>query len=277
MSPSNNGLDNPDLAEASNTSSMALPGLRRLDKRLEAIFQWASLSQYDDIYDLCCDHGRLGIHLHRNFPEARVHLVDQVPKIIHALKSKFHYLDQNNIRFTCAKAEALSFDITGRKLFIIAGVGGETAIEILNSLLEKIHNKRRLSGAVDTNGVNTVSRDLPTIDFIISPNSHVYHLRKYLRLKRLSLVDEAFIQSNGRYHEHLWLKYSTDALGMNSESLPIVSAVGEKIWQLPSAIHKDYIQKLLQHYTRVSQHHACEMSKEALVEYKKLQCQLFSS
>ncbi len=58
----------------------------KLSLRLATAFE-NSLPGYP-LWDICCDHGLLGIHalMSKNFPE--VHFVDQVPKIMSSLSAK---------------------------------------------------------------------------------------------------------------------------------------------------------------------------------------------
>jgi tRNA (adenine22-N1)-methyltransferase len=83
----------------------------KLTPRLQTIFN--SLMLGKPVWDLCCDHGYLGLrcYLSKQFPE--VHFVDQVEEIITSLEVKFreNYSDIQNptkISFIAMAGEKLT-------------------------------------------------------------------------------------------------------------------------------------------------------------------------
>lgn len=90
------------------------------------------------IWDMCCDHGLLGLRALAREEFGEVHFVDQVPSIMKGLELKLQSLSSQGLlnfyQLHCQKAESLSVPIEGS--CIIAGVGGKTISIILSSLHE---------------------------------------------------------------------------------------------------------------------------------------------
>lgn len=110
----------------------------KLSNRIQFIFD--QLLPGKPVWDLCCDHGYLGLQAYRSglFPE--VCFVDQVPTIITALKSKFlneYPIESQSIKvnFISSPGEEITHEIHGS--LVIAGVGAHTIVKILESLCEK--------------------------------------------------------------------------------------------------------------------------------------------
>lgn len=107
---------------------MALP---TLSPRLQALFD--GLLPGEPVWDVCCDHGYLGIAALRsgNFPE--VHFVDQVPSIIRNLQERlFKSKYPEKIFFHAMDANTFQAPVGGN--LVIAGIGGVNMIQILQRL-----------------------------------------------------------------------------------------------------------------------------------------------
>ena len=101
-----------------------------------------SALQNDSFWDLCCDHGHVGIgalvlkNQEKSFTS--VYFVDQVSHIMNSLQLKIdHLYNKPNIPYALYSlpAEDLEVELTGTVL--IAGVGGFTIRKILSSLISK--------------------------------------------------------------------------------------------------------------------------------------------
>ncbi|NOT78071.1 MAG: hypothetical protein HOP07_03600 [Bacteriovoracaceae bacterium] len=101
-----------------------------------------SALQNDSFWDLCCDHGYVGLgalvlnNHEKSFTS--VYFVDQVSHIMKSLQLRIdHLYNKPNIPYAlyCLPAEDLDVDLTGTVL--IAGVGGFTIKKILSNLLSK--------------------------------------------------------------------------------------------------------------------------------------------
>lgn len=226
--------------------------VRRLGSRLEHIFHWIqSVDEYDYIWDLCCDHGRLGLHLHQHNPKANIYLVDKVVKIVDKLIEDYRHLNSGRLHFQSADVCELSIPAEKRTLVILAGVGGQNTITMLSSILNRLS-------------------DGDVLEFILSPNAHVFELRQFLRLKGFELIKEEFVGENGFYHEHIWLGYTHPiASGELGVEYPEVSAVGESLWKEMTDAKNAYLNKLVSHYQRMLDNGDKGISKAALDAYSR--------
>ena len=194
--------------------------MNRLGKRLTALRD-AVTEDYNDIWDVCCDHGFLGESLLALKRAKRIYLVDQLPVITHQLEARFsQYPKDQYVVFTCA-AEELVFNKKQKTLAIISGVGGETVVDILSAL--------------------ALSNDLENIDFLLSPANQAYELRAYLRQQHYGLIKESVVFERRRGYELLLVR--ADHL------LPPISEVGS-VWDLKHHHHRKHLEGLLAHYRK---------------------------
>lgn len=206
------------------------PIVRRLGVRLQHLYHWAEAAgPFADIWDLCCDHGRLGLHIYqaqRGAPpsqRSRVHLNDCVPHIIEKLQHGYAEWMGEHLSIECRDAGDIVLPESGRQLIVLAGVGGVTIAGILRSLLFR-----------------NETQQLPPIDLLLSPNRHAFDLRLFLREHPFVLLQEAFVTEKGSHHEHLHLRLHA------SGEKP--SLVGEALWQPLTSDKRDYIKAQIGHY-----------------------------
>jgi len=106
----------------------------KLSNRMK-IFIEKALPSYP-FWDVCCDHGYIGIGALESLKFSEVHFVDQVPHIMDRLKKLIYQSPALNPDYTfffhTKSGEEISQDVTGTLL--IAGVGGTTIKKILDSL-----------------------------------------------------------------------------------------------------------------------------------------------
>lgn len=91
----------------------------------------------EPVWDLCCDHGYLGLNAYESglFPE--VYFVDQVESIIRRLEQRFH---QDHFRpesssqayFLSQRGEDISMETRGT--LVVAGVGAHTICKIVEAV-----------------------------------------------------------------------------------------------------------------------------------------------
>ncbi len=155
-------------------------------KRLQAIAQLVN-SDYLNIWDCCCDHGLLGIELLEK-TAATVHFVDCEKHLIDKLKAEMLNLPQYAGRWRAhlAQVETLRLDGVKRQLLIIAGVGGDTCIKMVEALLK---NHPGLE-----------------MDFILCPVRQIEHLRMALADHELGLLQECLVEERGRFYEVVHLR-----------------------------------------------------------------------
>lgn len=109
-----------------------------LSDRLKLIF--GQLLPGYAVWDICCDHGYLGLHAYQSqlFPE--INFVDQVPEIIARLEQRFYREiaqshNSTTSHFWPQPGENLNLELTGN--LVISGVGSYTIFQILKSLQAK--------------------------------------------------------------------------------------------------------------------------------------------
>jgi tRNA (adenine22-N1)-methyltransferase len=203
----------------------------KLSNRLQAIEQMVT-SQYDHIWDCCCDHGFLGSTLLSRPEDNTVHFVDIVPQLMTELENKLQrFYPSSNWKTHCldvAKLPLMHYE--GKHLIIIAGIGGDLMIEFIEAIYKK-------------------HQDL-NIEFLLCPVHHQFSLRQTLIALDFSLKGEKLIEENRRFYEIL-------LLSMTSDEHKRVNPVGDIMWQSTSS-HQSitaqrYLTKTLNHYQRIQQ------------------------
>ncbi|GIU19696.1 SAM-dependent methyltransferase [Shewanella sp. MBTL60-112-B2] len=210
--------------------------------------------RYEHIWDCCCDHGLLGAALLARKAAHNIHFVDVVPSLMLEVQQKLQRfypdaeLEQqgasvditvNTSQFSkCPLNDSQSYwqvhcldvaqlalaDKAQRQLIIIAGVGGELTIELVQQIIAR-HPQHSL-------------------EFILCPVHHIYKVRTAMAQLGLGLIDEHLMQENKRFYEILHL---------SSTSQVPLSAVGSNMWNLNRNLDKCYLQNTLKHYQRIAQ------------------------
>jgi len=124
---------------------MKLPN-PKLTKRMKCFIDNAIKDEA--LWDICCDHGYVGIKALETSQFTEVHFVDQVPHIMERLetliKQYWRIRPEHKYTLHLMSGEELDLDVDGTML--VAGVGGLTIKTIVSSLIEKnkLHAKRLL-------------------------------------------------------------------------------------------------------------------------------------
>jgi len=164
--------------------------LPSLGPRLNAIYKLVAKIQqqspYPCIWDCCCDHGYLGIKILGNELCEKILFVDQLPHLIEQLSSKLLVFDTGKHELIAADAADLSFNADQRHLVILAGVGGDTSVEIVRAIESK--------------------HPTVQIDYIFCPSTSQKSLREYLAHYNFALASESLVCDNKRYYEILYVK-----------------------------------------------------------------------
>ncbi|WP_041737687.1 tRNA (adenine(22)-N(1))-methyltransferase [Colwellia psychrerythraea] len=203
----------------------------KISKRLQNIQQMVT-SQYDHIWDCCCDHGLLGCALLSRPEATTVHFVDIVPQLMAELESKLHrFYPSSTWKTHCLDVEQLPLaQYEGKHLIIIAGIGGDLMIEFIEAIYKQ-HKELN-------------------IDFLLCPVHHQFPLRQTLIALDFSLKHEVLIEENRRFYEIILVSTTSDE---NNKIHP----VGDNIWQSQSSqqseITSKYLNKTLNHYQRIQQ------------------------
>lgn len=198
-------------------------------------------SQYDHIWDCCCDHGLLGAALLAQKSAPHIHFVDVVPELMQQLKDKlacFFSDSPSQWHLHCMDVTKLPLqDYKAKHLVIIAGVGGDLMTEFVQAIYQ-----------------NNPTAD---IDFLLCPVHHQYRLRQQLIQYQFRLLSESLVVENERHYEILWVSSAHNPHAN-------INPVGDAIWQADTPekvdIAKTYLRKTLAHYQRM------QLGKHAGVE-----------
>ncbi len=202
---------------------------------------------YDQIWDCCCDHGLLGRQLLQRGAVRQMHFVDVVPQLVDRLQQllqqeqpdiaeqrwQTHCLDVAQLRLP---ADTASPSV----LIIIAGVGGDLTIELVQGIL--------------------ASNPGRSVEFMLCPVRQQYQLRTQLASQGLALLNEQLVQDNNLYYEILHLTTGT--------GMPL-SAVGDSMWDFSREGDRDYLQRTLAHYRRM-QRSGCSEVERIVLQYEAL-------
>lgn len=192
-----------------------------LSPRLNAIYELIeSLQQhspYPRIWDCCCDHGYLGIKILASKLCEKIIFVDQLPHLIDQLSHKLSAFD-GSYELKTADAGDLSFNLLQRHLVILAGIGGDTSVEILESI-ENRHPDVQ-------------------IDYIFCPSTSQKALRKYLVNNNFHQAYEGLVCDNKRYYEIIYVNGKVVEKEQTRVSLSCT------LWNKNNPDHQRYLKKI---------------------------------
>ncbi|WP_405631636.1 tRNA (adenine(22)-N(1))-methyltransferase [Pseudoalteromonas sp. Ld20] len=200
----------------------------KLSNRLNTINTLITES-YDVIWDCCCDHGFLGMAILKRNLADKIIFVDIVPALMADLSKTL-------TRFSCAQTAkqwqvkcqdvgSLELTPSAKQLVIIAGVGGELLLKLVQQII-----------------INNTNHDLSKLSFILCPVHHTYSLRKGLHKLGLGLATEQIVLENKRFYEVLHVSF---------ESEQPISSTGTIMWEENNTAHRMYLCQLIKHYTRM--------------------------
>jgi len=201
----------------------------KISHRLQKIDSFI-VNHYEHIWDCCCDHGFLGLHLLKRHAADTLHFSDTVEHILVNLKNQLEQ-DQDILpsrwKTHCQDAATLDLYPTsqgGKKtqLIIIAGVGGELTISLVATLL-KSHPDLKL-------------------EFLLCPVHHNYKVRQALINLELGLINECLLKENKRFYE---------VIHVSRQAKTPISKVGSIMWDLSREIDSDYLKTTIGHYQRM--------------------------
>lgn len=199
---------------------------------------------YDNIWDGCCDHGLLGQSLLAAYPTSTIHFVDINASIIQALTQKLKLSTHHNWLCHIDDVSNIPMPQSQTNLIILAGIGGQLMLQILEKLLNKIRQDNLENH----------------VEFLLAPIHHQYQLREFLRTQNVSALKEKLVQDNKRFYEILHLS-------LNGNSL--ISHIGNELWKNPSDVHHAYLKRLIEHYERLNKNNPTD-AKKILDQYRQL-------
>ena len=213
----------------------------KLSHRLSEIINMIG-PQYEHIWDCCCDHGLLGAQILKQKLATTTHFVDIVPELMQQVEHKLQLFFPLSTDITshwqvhCIDVARLPLnDYQGRQLVIIAGVGGDLMLQMVQQLIS--------------------AHPSLSLDFLLCPVHHIAKLRAMLNASQCQLIDEQLICENRRYYELLYVSQPS-ANQINLTSAPLISLFGDKIRQShcaeQSLVIQRYLNKLLKHYSKTA-------------------------
>jgi tRNA (adenine22-N1)-methyltransferase len=213
-----------------------------LTPRLAALYSeyLDASTDYDIIWDTCCDHGYLGQAILASNPRGQLVFVDQVVSITKALRE--HLQSQSYVNYTIYTQDLAELKLAVDKthLVIVAGIGGQLIVELLTRLLANI----KIS-----------------IDFIFCPSTSVHSLRDYLSNNNFGLLNESIVTDNNRFYEIIFVRYK--AAGRES-----VSLLGQ-MWDSNNNDHQQYLKNLIRLYQTRLKGGEAEAAQKILALYQQ--------
>jgi len=139
------------------------------------------------LWDICCDHGQLGLQALQNGNFSEVHFVDQVPHIIQKLENLVRRKQTSETPesyFYTQPAENLSRSVSGS--VCILGVGGQK--------IEKILREWDIRGQLQAERlILSPHKDVEWLKIEILPNIKNYKLQKQIDLSERGRLRSLFI------------------------------------------------------------------------------------
>ncbi|WP_299791786.1 tRNA (adenine(22)-N(1))-methyltransferase TrmK [uncultured Shewanella sp.] len=237
----------------------------KISQRLSQIDKMVN-SHYDHIWDCCCDHGLLGARLLQRGAAGTIHFVDVVEELMVEVEKKLsRFFPSHQFNESTEPADEIQpshwqvhcidvahlplcdYEDGESHLIIIAGVGGELLIELIDAIMANSPNRH--------------------LEFILCPVHHNYKLRQHLAKMKLGLLDECLIQENRRFYEVMHLSTASEH--------PIVN-VGSIMWNLSQDADKQYLHKTILHYQRMQKNAGTdtEMLRQIVDDYRDLEKQI---
>ena len=196
----------------------------KLGKRLKHLFTTIP-SDSDIVWDLCCDHGALGRAILETRQNTHVIFNDIHPDIMLRLSEQLVQLNASNYELAVSPAEKITLKKAVNQTVVLAGIGDEQCITILNSL--------------------ALQEPAKHCRFIISPTTKVALVRQFLITRHFYLLEESVVTENNRTYEVL-----TVCLSNQSNSIKMTSELGDDVgrgWRKKPE-HIRHLNKLIGYY-----------------------------
>jgi tRNA (adenine22-N1)-methyltransferase len=222
--------------------------VQKLSKRIQTLINRIP-SNTDYLYDLCCDHGEIGIAAAKIFPNTEVVLVDTVASIIETLKNKVADIPADNLRIEKKDCRIAKFDFKKNTLFLLAGIGGNLGIEILENIL----NGRKENPKIED------------ISYLCCIHQNQENFKEYLRAETdLVIESNKILQDNNQFYEIILLSHKVQA----SSSSRAVEIFSQEDFNKDNSDSIAYLDSLLS-YFKIKANHNPNTHYEAY--YAKLQ------
>lgn len=208
------------MAKTTTTSSNPLRGESGLSLRLSTLTKL--YRHRHSIWDIGCDHGKLGLSFIDNPSVAKIYLVDPSRPVFDVLlKTIDSYITKENFFKICPlfqKGQEVTLNPESKTIYI-AGMGGREIEKIFSHLYPQLSS---------------------TDELIISPHKNIIELRAFLRNHEIFCESEELVLEDGQYYQILKLT--------KDNSFPRVSLYGEGLWQ--HSLGPEYQKQQLKHFSR---------------------------
>jgi tRNA (adenine22-N1)-methyltransferase len=216
--------------------------MRKISSRLQKIDSMIS-TDYQSIWDCCCDHGLLGLTLLKRKAANTIHFVDIVPSLTSHLESllKLHFSAEDFIQrwqIHCTDVIKIPLTAQDKQLVIIAGVGGELIIQFIESLINTFREMSLIKPTIE-------------VEFILCPVHYNYQVRQTLINNNCTLLGEYIVTENKRFYEVIHVKKQFPVLANTPDSFNEISSTGNTMWDLSLKSHQKYLTETISHYQRM--------------------------
>jgi len=197
--------------------------------RINEIIQQALKYDYDLVWDLCCDHGQIGLGILKENPYQEIQFVDRVKDITDKLNNRIidsYITIPKNISVVNKDIRILDINNIQNNLFILAGIGGYLTIEMLSHILES----------------NISSHAL------ICAHQNIIELRKYLSDNHFNLIEEKLICENEKFYELILIE------PLITKPTKKVSPEGSILWSHFTSNHQKYLNQQITYLSTVLEH-----------------------
>ncbi|PIK15800.1 tRNA (adenine(22)-N(1))-methyltransferase TrmK [Halobacteriovorax sp. JY17] len=193
--------------------------------------------EYTDIWDTCCDHGKLGSKLFRQFPNAKIHFNDIVPGIITKLEHRLRKAPKELYTLNAMDARLIKVE-NSTTLICICGIGGKMAVEIIEELVKSNSHH---------------------FELLICTHYHQIELRKSLIKLHFKLIRSQLIVHQKQHYEVMYI---------SRERGKTISPLSEELYDKNCPKSTDYFKKSMKHFEKNSKY--SDFSKKIFESYAEL-------
>jgi tRNA (adenine22-N1)-methyltransferase len=163
-------------------------------------------------------------------PTSLIHFVDVMPHLIDGVEERLNALSllpapHRNWAVHCMDGAAIKLDSHQSHLVIIAGVGGDLLIEMVQAIMAK-HSSLMANNR---------------LDFILCPVRQLHKVRQGLDTLKLGLISEQIVKDNRQFYE---------VIQVSNRSKIKVSLAGQQMWNLCNEQHLAYRKTMIDHYQK---------------------------
>lgn len=190
------------------------------------------------LYDLCCDHGEIGLAAALKYPELKVILVDTVDTIVEKLIPKTTDIPAfKNVSIAKKDCRSATFNFPEKVQFLLAGIGGILAIEILKNLLDAELREPNKGQA----------------QFICCIHQNLEQFKEYLKNKTdLVVQSKVIISDNKQFYEIFLLVHRGESV-KGAKEIEIFSLSD---FDKANIEHLEYLKSLTKYHQIKAQHNA---------------------